>query len=98
MAAAAAKIKSECDANLEEAMPILNRANAALNTLTPADIAVVKTMKNPPAGVKLVMESVCILKVSVTQKSVVSYLIQFITKKLLSYSGSEAGEDTRIRR
>ncbi|XP_012251165.2 dynein axonemal heavy chain 7-like isoform X2 [Athalia rosae] len=62
VAAGASKIKSECDANLEEAMPILNRANAALNTLTPADIAVVKTMKNPPAGVKLVMESVCILK------------------------------------
>ncbi|XP_046587391.1 dynein axonemal heavy chain 7-like [Neodiprion lecontei] len=62
VAAAASKIKSECDANLEQAMPILNRANAALNTLTPADIAVVKTMKNPPAGVKLVMESICILK------------------------------------
>lgn len=63
MAEGAAKIKAECDANLEQAMPILNRANAALNTLTPADIAVVKAMKNPPAGVKLVMESVCILKV-----------------------------------
>lgn len=46
-------------------MPILNAANAALNTLTPPDIVIVKTMKNPPAGVKLVMEAVCILKVSV---------------------------------
>ncbi|VEN46856.1 unnamed protein product [Callosobruchus maculatus] len=55
-------IKDECDANLAEAMPILNAALAALNTLTPADIAVVKTMKNPPKGVKLVMEAVCILK------------------------------------
>jgi dynein heavy chain len=26
------------------------------------DITVVKTMKNPPSGVKLVMEAVCILK------------------------------------
>lgn len=44
-------------------MPILDAALAALNTLTPADITIVKTMKNPPKGVKLVMEAVCILKV-----------------------------------
>ncbi|KAL7295896.1 hypothetical protein TKK_0010939 [Trichogramma kaykai] len=62
VAAQAADIKAECDANLEEAMPILNEAQAALNTLTQSDIAVVKAMKNPPAGVKLVMESICILK------------------------------------
>lgn len=63
VAAAAAEIKAECDANLADAMPILNRAQAALDTLTQADISVVKSMKNPPANVKLVMESVCILKV-----------------------------------
>ena len=63
MAAKAAEIKAECDSNLAEAMPIMREAQAALDTLTPADIAVVKAMKNPPAGVKLVMESVCILKV-----------------------------------
>lgn len=45
-------------------MPILNQALSALNTLTAADIAVVRSMKNPPANVKLVMESVSILKVS----------------------------------
>jgi len=28
----------------------------------PSDIAMVKAMKNPPAGVKLVMESVCVMK------------------------------------
>lgn len=43
-------------------MPILNAAIAALNTLTPADIAVVKTMKSPPAGVRLVCEALCVLK------------------------------------
>lgn len=64
-AKAAQLIKDECDANLAEAMPILNAALAALNTLTPADISVVKTMKNPPKGIKLVMEAVCILKVLV---------------------------------
>ncbi|KAK0178126.1 hypothetical protein PV328_002104, partial [Microctonus aethiopoides] len=62
VAAAAEEIKAECDDNLSEAMPILNQALSALNTLTTADIAVVRSMKNPPANVKLVMESVCILK------------------------------------
>ena len=35
-AMAAKAIKDECDADLAEAMPILNSALAALNTLTPA--------------------------------------------------------------
>lgn len=61
-AKAAQAIKDECDADLAEAMPILNSALAALNTLTPADISVIKTMKNPPKGIKLVMEAICILK------------------------------------
>ncbi|OXA50010.1 Dynein heavy chain 7, axonemal [Folsomia candida] len=61
-AAAAMAIKTECDANLAEALPLLNGALEALNTLTTADIAVVKTMKNPPNPVRLVMEAVCILK------------------------------------
>ena len=61
-AGAAKAIKDECDADLAEAMPILNSALAALNTLTNQDITVVKTMKSPPYGVKLVMESVCVLK------------------------------------
>lgn len=59
----AAVIRSECDADLAEAMPILNRAQAALDTLTLADIAIVKAMKHPPYGVKLIVESVCVLKV-----------------------------------
>ncbi|XP_025831878.1 dynein heavy chain 7, axonemal-like [Agrilus planipennis] len=61
-AKAAQAIKDECDADLAEAMPILEAALAALNTLTPADITIVKTMKSPPKGVRLVMEAVCILK------------------------------------
>lgn len=28
----------------------------------PSDIAVVKTMKNPPSGVKLVMAAVCVIR------------------------------------
>ena len=51
-ASAAKSIKDECDRELGEAIPILESALAALNTLTPQDITVVKTMKNPPNGVK----------------------------------------------
>ncbi|CAB3230574.1 unnamed protein product [Arctia plantaginis] len=55
-------IKDECDADLAEAMPILNSALAALDTLTPQDITFIKTMKSPPRGIRLVMEAICILK------------------------------------
>ena len=61
-AAAAKAIKDECDADLAEAIPILESAMAALNTLKPADIDIVKRLANPPAIVKLICESVCILK------------------------------------
>ncbi|KAI0217392.1 Dynein heavy chain 7, axonemal [Lamellibrachia satsuma] len=61
-AKAAKAIKDECDSDLAVAMPILNSALAALNTLTPADITMVKSMKSPPAGVRLVCEAVCVLK------------------------------------
>lgn len=63
VAAEADAIRAECDADLQEVMPILNAANAALNTLTSQDIQIVKSMKRPPAGVRLVMEAVCVLKV-----------------------------------
>ncbi|KAG6798201.1 Dynein heavy chain 7, axonemal [Apis mellifera caucasica] len=62
VASEADAIRAECDADLQEVMPILNAANAALQTLTPQDIQIVKSMKRPPAGVRLVMEAICILK------------------------------------
>ncbi|EGD75848.1 dynein heavy chain 7 [Salpingoeca rosetta] len=61
-AQAAKAIKDECDADLAEAIPILNGALAALDTLKPSDIGEVKAMKRPPDIVRLVMEAVCILK------------------------------------
>ncbi|XP_062475626.1 dynein axonemal heavy chain 7 isoform X1 [Pezoporus occidentalis] len=61
-AMAAKAIKDECDADLAQAMPFLENALAALDTLTSQDITVVKSMKSPPSGVKLVMEAICILK------------------------------------
>ncbi|KAJ3342024.1 Dynein heavy chain 7, axonemal [Gonapodya sp. JEL0774] len=61
-ATAAKAIKEECEADLSEAIPALNAAMEALDTLKPADITVVKSMKNPPGAVKLVMEAICIMK------------------------------------
>nr|XP_050853938.1 dynein axonemal heavy chain 12-like isoform X4 [Vespula vulgaris] len=57
----AENLKMECEADLAEALPALDEAIAALNTLKPADISVVKTMKSPPEGVKLVMAAVCVM-------------------------------------
>lgn len=51
--------QDECEGKLAVAMPLLESALAALNTLTKADITEVKSMKSPPAVVKVVMEAVC---------------------------------------
>ncbi|KAI9190103.1 hypothetical protein H9P43_001536 [Blastocladiella emersonii ATCC 22665] len=58
----ATAMKNECEADLAEALPLLNAALAALDTLKKQDIDLVKAMKNPPDGVKLVMEAVCVMK------------------------------------
>ncbi len=55
-------IKEECESDLAEAVPALEAALSALNTLKPNDISLVKAMKNPPGLVKLVMEAVCIMR------------------------------------
>ncbi|WAQ96862.1 DYH3-like protein [Mya arenaria] len=60
-AAAAQAIKDECEGDLAEAIPALEAAIQALNTLKPSDITLVKSMKNPPALIKLVMESICVM-------------------------------------
>lgn len=44
-AAKAKAIKDECEADLAEALPALESAIQALNTLTPKDITLVKSMK-----------------------------------------------------
>ena len=45
-------------------MPALNAAISALDTLSQKEISLVKTMTNPPSGVRLVTEAICIMKVS----------------------------------
>ncbi|XP_076762246.1 dynein axonemal heavy chain 7 [Xylocopa sonorina] len=57
----AGKLKMECEADLAVAIPILEDAIVALNTLKPTDITLVKAMKNPPDTVKLVMAAICVM-------------------------------------
>lgn len=42
-------------------MPILNEALAALDTIKEADISYIKKLANPPSGIKLVLEAVCVI-------------------------------------
>jgi dynein heavy chain len=58
----ATAIKTDCEKDLATALPLLNAALSALDTLKKSDIDLVKSMKNPPDGVKLVMEAVCVMK------------------------------------
>lgn len=57
----AGKLKLECEADLAVAIPILEDAIVALNTLKPTDITLVKAMKNPPDTIKLVMAAICVM-------------------------------------
>lgn len=61
-AATSQAIRDDCEGDLQEAVPALETALNALNILKPADITVVKSMRNPPAAVKLVLEAVCVIK------------------------------------
>lgn len=57
----AAQLEAEVDKEMAEATPALEAAVAALDTIKPTDITVVKAMKNPPQAVKTVMEAICIM-------------------------------------
>jgi dynein heavy chain len=54
-------IKDECERELSVALPALDNAMKALNTLSKSDITEVKSMAKPPPGVILTMEAVCIM-------------------------------------
>lgn len=61
-ASEAKAIKDDCEADLAEAIPALEAAMEALDTLKPADITNVKALKNPPPAVRMVMEAICVMK------------------------------------
>jgi dynein heavy chain len=60
-AAATTAIKDSAEKDLAEAIPALEAATQSLKSLNRNDIVEVKSMGSPPAGVKLVMETVCIM-------------------------------------
>lgn len=54
-------IQIDCQNDLIKAMPILNQAKAALDTIKPAHINEVKILQNPPNHVKMVLHAVCVM-------------------------------------
>ncbi|GFH22159.1 uncharacterized protein HaLaN_19578 [Haematococcus lacustris] len=51
----------EPKAAIVKAIPILNEALAALDTIKEADITYIKKLANPPGAIKLVLEAVCVV-------------------------------------
>ncbi|KAJ8728552.1 hypothetical protein PYW07_006248 [Mythimna separata] len=61
MAAVNAAMADDAMKDLEEALPALRAAEKALQELNRNDVVEVKAMKKPPAGVVLVIESLCVV-------------------------------------
>ena len=57
----AQSIHMECESDLAAAIPAVNAAIAALESLNKNDIIEVKSMTSPPTGVRMVLEAVCLL-------------------------------------
>lgn len=54
-------IKEDCEADLKEAMPVLEKAEKALSVVTKNDITILKKLGSPPEDAKMVLSAVCIL-------------------------------------
>ena len=57
-----AGVKESAEKDLEAAKPALESALAALNSITPKDIASLKALKNPPDIVKRIFDCVLLLR------------------------------------
>merc|ERR1719321_1559336 len=57
----AGAIKADAQRDLDEALPALDLAVQCLKKLKKEHITEVKSLANPPAGVRLTMEAVCIM-------------------------------------
>lgn len=56
------KLAEVAQADLDEAMPALEEAVRALDSLNKKDISEMKSYSKPPAKIEMVMESIMILK------------------------------------
>jgi len=61
-AASCAEIKESAERDLAEALPALDAAVAVLKNLKLSDLSEASKYANPPGGVKLTMEAMCVLK------------------------------------
>ena len=61
-AAECAEIKESAERDLAEALPALDAAVAVLKNLKLSDLSEAAKYANPPGGVKLTMEAMCVLK------------------------------------
>lgn len=58
------QLQTESEAGTNEALPPLQEALATLETLPVADIAALRGTKSPPKNLKLLMEAICVFKVT----------------------------------
>lgn len=61
-ASKANEIAENCTAIMADALPLIQEAETALNTLSSSDITILKTMRSPPVAIRVVGEAICILK------------------------------------
>ncbi|GMH32441.1 hypothetical protein BSKO_00275 [Bryopsis sp. KO-2023] len=59
--AKAVALKGQCEAELAEAVKILEEALGSLHNVEEGDISYLKKLRNPPRVVKLVLEAVCVV-------------------------------------
>jgi len=59
-ASQAQALKDDCQAELAVALPALEAAKEALDTINSNDIVIIKSMKSPPLGVRLVLAAICV--------------------------------------
>lgn len=62
---------ADAQRDLDEALPALEAATASLKNLSRNDVVEVKSLSNPPAGVKLVMEVLHVDQAAVTEETVI---------------------------
>ena len=60
--AEAKAVRDEVEAELAKALPQMEEATTALDTLTPKDMTQLKQMIKPANSIRLVMEAICIMK------------------------------------
>ncbi|XP_078448652.1 dynein axonemal heavy chain 6 [Lampetra planeri] len=100
---AVAKVKAEetqamaADAqrDLDEALPALQAANKALDSLDRSDISEVRVFTNPPEGVRTVMEAICIVLSKKPDWASAKQLLgdSNFLKRLMDYDKENISED-----